>query len=87
MNPEHLSNTLKRHLETIYAGVEGVKSEDCEQLCDELIGLMRVQQANTEPARYINHWDETDCLVISYGDSILQQGEKPLHTLKQFLES
>ena len=86
MNPEHLSNTLKRHLETIYAGVEGVKSEDCEQLCDELIGLMRVQQANTEPARYINHWDETDCLVISYGDSILQQGEKPLHTLKQFLD-
>jgi len=86
MNPEHLSNTLKRHLETIYAGVEGVKSEDCEQLCDELIGLMRAQQANTEPARYINHWDETDCLVISYGDSILQQGEKPLHTLKQFLD-
>ncbi len=86
MNPEHLSNTLKRHLETIYAGVEGVKSEDCEQLCDELIGLMRVQQANTEPARYINHWDETDCLMISYGDSILQQGEKPLHTLKQFLD-
>jgi len=86
MNPEHLSNTLKRHLETIYAGVEGVKSEDCEQLCDELIGLMRAQQANTEPARYINHWDETDCLMISYGDSILQQGEKPLHTLKQFLD-
>ena len=86
MNPEHLSNTLKRHLETIYAGVEGVESEDYEQLCDELIGLMRVQQANTEPARYINHWDETDCLVISYGDSILQQGEKPLHTLKQFLD-
>ena len=86
MNPEHLSNTLKRHLETIYAGVEGVESEDYEQLCDELIGLMRVQQANTEPARYINHWDETDCLMISYGDSILQQGEKPLHTLKQFLD-
>ena len=86
MNPEHLSNTLKRHLETIYAGVEGVESDHYEQLCDELIGLMRVQQANTEPARYINHWDETDCLMISYGDSILQQGEKPLHTLKQFLD-
>ena len=86
MNPEHLSNTLKRHLETIYAGVESVESDHYEQLCDELIGLMRVQQANTEPARYINHWDETDCLMISYGDSILQQGEKPLHTLKQFLD-
>ena len=86
MNPEHLANTLKRHLETIYAGVEGVESDHYEQLCDELIGLMRVQQASIEPTRYINHWDETDCLVISYGDSILQQGEKPLHTLKQFLD-
>jgi sucrose phosphorylase len=78
-----LFNNLKHHLEAIYETVDGV---DYSRLCDELIEIMRLQNVDSEPARYVNHWDESDCLVISYGDSILQAGEKPLHSLKRFLD-
>lgn len=78
-----LFNNLKHHLEAIYETVDGV---DYSRLCDELIEIMRLQDVDSEPTRYVNHWDESDCLVISYGDSILQAGEKPLHSLKRFLD-
>jgi len=78
-----LFNNLKHHLEAIYETVDGV---DYSRLCDELIEIMRLQDVDSKPARYVNHWDESDCLVISYGDSILQAGEKPLHSLKRFLD-
>ncbi len=31
-------------------------------------------------------WSEADCLLITYGDSIFQAGEKPLKTLNRFLD-
>jgi sucrose phosphorylase len=86
MNPEQLANSIGRHLETIYQSVEGVAREDHEQLCNELIELMGLQQATTEPTRYSNHWDEQDCILISYGDSVLQPDEMPLQSLKRFLD-
>jgi sucrose phosphorylase len=86
MNPEHLSDALTRHLTTIYHGVDSVDSQNHQQLGDQLIELMNLQQATTEPTRYTNHWDEQDCIVISYGDSVLQPDEKPLQTLKRFLD-
>ena len=78
MNPDHLSDVLGRHLKTIYEGVHGVDSDNHPQLANQLIELMGLQQATTEPTRYINHWDEKDCLVITYGDTVLQHNEKPL---------
>jgi|TARA_B110000977_G_scaffold172860_1_gene225566 sucrose phosphorylase len=86
MNPDHLSDALTRHLTTIYDGVQGVDSDNYPELSNQLIELMGLQQATSEPTRYINHWDEKDCLVIAYGDSVLQPDEKPLQTLKRFLD-
>ena len=86
MNPDSLSDALTRHLTTIYQGVDGVDSQNHQQLGNQLIELMNLQQATTEPTRYTNHWDEQDCIVISYGDSVLQPDEKPLQTLKRFLD-
>ena len=57
-----LFNNLKHHLEAIYETVDGV---DYSRLCDELIEIMRLQDVDSKPARYVNHWDESDCLVIS----------------------
>ncbi|MBY5921592.1 alpha-amylase [Ferrimonas balearica] len=31
-------------------------------------------------------WDQTDLIVITYGDSLKREGEAPLHTLKEFLD-
>ena len=76
-------NNIKHHINAIYETVEGI---DSNRLSEELIEIMRLQCINSEPTRYINHWDQSDCLVITYGDSILQDGEKPLHSLKHFLD-
>ena len=83
MKNTQLLNNVKHHIEAIYETVEGI---DYRDLSIDLIDIMRLQQATSEPVRYINHWDESDCLVISYGDSILQAGETPLHSLKHFLD-
>ncbi len=84
MKNTQLLNSVKHHIEAIYETVEGI---DYRDLSVDLIEIMRLQQTGAEqPVRYINHWDESDCLVISYGDSILQEGETPLHSLKHFLD-
>ena len=83
MKNTQLLNSVKHHIEAIYETVDAV---DNQRLSEELIDIMRLQESDSEPGRYINHWDESDCLVISYGDSILQEGEKPLHSLKRFLD-
>ncbi len=78
-----LFKSVRHHIEVIYDKVESV---DYSRLSNELIEIMRLQEIDTAPTRYINHWDESDCLVITYGDSILQEGESPLHSLKHFLD-
>jgi sucrose phosphorylase len=83
MKNTQLFNSVNHHIEAIYETIESI---DYQRLSTELIDIMRLQESNAEPARYINHWDESDCLVITYGDSILHEGEKPLHSLKGFLD-
>ncbi len=84
MKNTQLLNSVKHHIEAIYETVEGI---DYRDLSIDLIDIMRLQQVDSgQSVRYINHWDESDCLVISYGDSILQEGETPLHSLKHFLD-
>jgi sucrose phosphorylase len=84
MKNTQLLNSVKHHIEAIYETVEGI---DYRDLSIDLIDIMRLQQVDSgQPVRYVNHWDESDCLVISYGDSILQEGETPLHSLKHFLD-
>ena len=84
MKNTQLFNSVKHHIEAIYETVEGI---DYRDLSIDLIDIMRLQQIDSgQSVRYINHWDESDCLVISYGDSILQEGETPLHSLKHFLD-
>ena len=82
MKNTQLLNSVKHHIEAIYETVEEI---DYQRLSEELIDIMRLQESNPEPGRYINHWDEADCLVISYGDSILQEGENLYTALNDFL--
>jgi sucrose phosphorylase len=50
-----------------------------------MIALMALDQRCFMPEAHKNLWDESDTLVITYGDSILREGEWPLHTLHDFL--
>lgn len=54
-----------------------------ERLIEE-IGMGRNLQA-TVP--HSNNWSEEDCVLITYGNTIKNESEKPLHTLHRFLNT
>jgi sucrose phosphorylase len=76
---QHLRERLSAHLEVLYPAL------DKSALLDEMIALMALDQRCFMPEAHKNLWDESDTLVITYGDSILREGEWPLHTLHDFL--
>ncbi|MGB2106445.1 MAG: sugar phosphorylase [Porticoccaceae bacterium] len=79
-----LTQQIEHHLEHIYRGTE---VDEIGKLAAELIQLMRLEHIEPIKNRYINHWDEKDSILICYGDSVLQPDQKPLETLKSFLDS
>jgi len=79
-----LIQQIEHHLEHIYRGTE---VDEIGKLAAELIQLMRLEHIEPIKNRYINHWDEKDSILICYGDSVLQSDQKPLETLKSFLDS
>ncbi len=81
MAQPQLLERVERHLAVIY-GEEGDHSE----LAQELLALMRLAPDIAPVPQQINHWSQHDALVITYGDSLLCDGEKPLRTLKAFLD-
>ena len=74
---------IEAHLGAIYQDGE---VENVSRLTTELIELMDLQDKEVIENRNVNHWDETDSLVITYGDSVLLDDEKPLQTLNRFLD-
>ena len=74
---------IEAHLGAIYQDEE---VENVSRLTTELIELMGLQDKEVIENRNVNHWDETDSLVITYGDSVLLDDEKPLRTLNRFLD-
>ena len=75
-----LIRRVKEHLAFIYPNL------DHESLARELIALMGIDEQCRSPQAHRNNWDESDTVLITYGDSIVKPGERPLITLKQFLD-
>jgi len=80
-----LKNKLIQQLTFIYKDVE--LTTDYETLSNELIQLMRLDETCHIPIPYQNHWSEQDIIMITYGDSVMKEGEKPLVTLENFLDT
>ncbi len=85
---ESLKGILKHQLEVIYHGVS--ISQPVESLVQELIEAMRLEEVNSAPLPFTNHWSEKDAILITYGDSIERKDghrvlEKPLKTLYEFI--
>lgn len=79
----HLLQTrVIHHLENIY---HESPCPDYQLLSKELIEIMRLEEERHEPRQHFNNWDQNEIFLIVYGDSILKNSEKPLHTLQQFL--
>lgn len=80
-----LKNKLIQQLNFIYKDVE--LKTDYETLSNELIQLMRLDETCHIPIPYQSHWSEQDIIMITYGDSVMKEGEKPLVTLESFLDT
>ncbi|MBJ2128282.1 alpha-amylase [Alteromonas sp. IB21] len=82
---EHLHDKVKHHLESIYADV--ALDVSYETLATQLLNTIGIQQETdiASPQSHHNYWDEDDIVMITYGDSIVEEGERPLVTLNKFL--
>lgn len=84
-NPaELLLERVKHHVDLIYR--DNPLQADLEKLPETLIALMGLEKIDTYPTQHANRWDQGSTIMITYGDSLLAQGEKPLETLKRFLD-
>ena len=84
MQVNQLKNKLIQQLSTIYKDVSLEQSFD--QIAQALIDIMGLSSKVTEIKPFTNYWSEEDIILITYGDSILKDGEPPLQTLKNFLD-
>ena len=77
-----LKERVRHHLSAIYHD----DPPDLEQLTEQLLAIMRLEEPAVEPAQHVNHWDQRDAIVITYGDTLQCDHELPLVTLKRFLD-
>ncbi len=82
---EHLHDKVKHHLESIYADV--ALDVSYETLATQLLNTIGIQQQTdiASPKSHYNYWDEDDIVMITYGDSVIDENERPLVTLNKFL--
>ncbi len=73
---------VKRLAETLYGSL---KDLDIDALCLSLNEAIKPKaKAENSNAREVELWDESDIALVTYGDSILSEDEKPLSVLHRF---
>ena len=82
---EQLIERVEHHLNVIYYDVE--LDISYPELSKKLLNTMSIGIPDllVDPMRHHNSWDQKDVMLITYGDSIEKPGEKPLHSLHDFL--
>ncbi|WP_346836969.1 alpha-amylase family glycosyl hydrolase [Microbulbifer sp. SAOS-129_SWC] len=69
------------HLTAIYPDA------DCGDIAERLLSTMRLDEDCQTPLAHKNLWDQTDTLVITYGNTILSETQPPLQALHHFLKT
>ena len=77
-----LLDKVRHHVEAIYHATP--LDIEPSELAVQLQRLMRLESDAVEPQQHVNYWSQRDAIIITYGDSLLREGEAPLVTLKQF---
>ncbi len=81
----NIQNELKfiveAHLQYIYPDA------DHDSIANQLIAIMGLDASYQKPHRHESIWDENNAYLITYGDSIRENGITPLATLKKFYET
>ncbi len=73
---------VQQHLSVIYPDIDAIT---WGQRLIEAIGSDE-QQPFSVPQPFVNHWDERDAIIITYGNTMTREGEAPLQTLRRFLD-
>lgn len=76
---QELLNRVTEHLQQIYPEQEN------RDLAAQLVETIGVSAQVQVPQAHQNNWNQGDVVLITYGDSIVSEGEKPLVTLHKFL--
>lgn len=76
---KELTRRVADHLRFIYP------DQGNEELTNQLIAEMSLGRNLQSADPHQNNWDETDTILITYGNSVMKDGELPLHTLHRFL--
>jgi len=79
-----LQDKVIQQLETIYNDIE--LEQSTEKIAQALLAIMEISSKDITAKPFTNHWSEEDIILITYGDSIIKDGELPLKTLKTFLD-
>ncbi len=76
---------MNNNSNTIYQDIE--LNIELKDLAQRLINLMNIPDNCAAVQPFDNHWSEQDIIMITYGDSVMQAGERPLTTLAKFMDS
>jgi len=76
---------VTHHLESIYESVP--PEQPLLELANELIDLMHLNDDFHDVQPHQNCWDQTDIAMITYGNTVLADGQSPLDTLHDFLNN
>ncbi len=71
------------HVEAIYHEVESVV--DYQQLAEKIIDVAKLTDTQHTPKAHSDHWDQSDIAMITYADTIREEGVTPLHVLHKSL--
>ena len=75
-----LTQRVAGHLKLIYPELQ------VADLVAESLAVMGLSADTPSPEPHRNLWDQSDVMMITYGDSLKRAGEAPLHTLAEFLD-
>ncbi len=76
---EELNKRVVEHLQQIYPDYE-----DKGVLASRLVHAIGADNRCSIPPSHQNNWDQGDVVLITYGDTIVTEAEKPLRTLHRF---
>ena len=79
-----LQQKIEHHLNVVYGGL--LPPEGCAMLSTDLMDIMRFEEQCEAIQADHQFWDQQDIVLITYGDSVVTEAEKPLITLKRFLD-
>ncbi len=75
-----LLERLQVHIDNVYP------ASNSSGLAQRLVTAMGLDAKLEAPSYHQNLWDQSDVVAITYGNSIVREGETPLHSLHDFLK-